>query len=115
MPPVNPDIPQEVQDRLNRTPAQRKADLDISRQARLDAMTPEERQAALAHIDRVNAVPDDKRPAFIEGSRLAVTVESIKTSVDGGMNLRDVLDQLDASELAAVDWLADAVIAARGT
>jgi len=115
MPPLNPDLPQEVQDRLNRTPAQRKAELEAKRQARLDAMTPEQRAAAQAHIDRVNAVPDDKRPAFIEGSRLAVTARSVKTRVDGGMDLRDVLDQLDATEMAAVDWLADAVFAERGS
>lgn len=107
------DLPQEVQDRLNRTPAQRKADLDALRQQRLDAMTPEQRAAAQAHIDRVNAVPDDKRPAFVQGARLAVTAKSIKTRVDGGMPMRDVLDQLDASEMAAVDWLADQVTAAR--
>jgi len=115
MPPLNPDIPAEVQERLNRTPEQRKADLEAKRQARLDVMTPEQRQAAQAHIDRVNAVPDDKRPAFIEGSRLAVTAQSVKASVDGGMDLRNVLDQLDATEMIAVDWLADAVIAVRGT
>ncbi len=113
--PNPPDIPQDVQDRMNRTPAQRKADLEASRQARLDAMTPEERQAAQAHIDRVNAVPDDKRPAFAQGARLAVTAKTIKARVDGGMLLRDVLDQLDAAELAAVNWLVDAVTAARGT
>jgi len=115
MPPVTPDIPQEVQDRINRTPAQRKADLDGLRQQRLDAMTPEQRQAAQAHIDRVNAVPDDERPAFVQVARLAVTAKSIKAQVDGGMNLRAVLDQLDAEETAAVDWLVSAVTAARGT
>lgn len=115
MPPVTPDIPQEVQDRLNRTPAQRKADLDAKRQERMDAMTPEERQAAQAHIDRVNAIPDDKRPAFVQASRLAVTAKTIKARVDSGMLLRDVLDQLDADELGAVNWLVDAVTAARGT
>jgi hypothetical protein len=98
-----------------RIQAQRKADLEAKRQARLDVMTPEERAAAQAHIDRVNAVPYDKRPAFIEGSRLAVTAQSIKTSVDGGMDLRDVLDLLDVEELAAVDWLVSAVAAARGS
>ena len=115
MPALNPDIPQEVQDRLNRTPAQRKADLEASRQARLDAMTPEERQAAQAHIDRVNAIPDDKRPAFVQGARLAVTARTIKAQVDGGMDLRDVLDLLDADETTAVDWLVSAVSAARGS
>ena len=115
MPPLNPDIPQEVQDRLNRTPAQRKAELDAKRQERLDAMTPEERQAAQAHIDRVNAIPDDKRPAFVQGARLAVTAKTIKARVDDGMDLRDVLDLLDVDETAAVDWLADQVTAARGT
>jgi len=113
MPPLNPDIPPEVQDRLNRTPVQRKADLEAKRQARLDAMTPEERAAAQAHIDRVDAIPDEKRPAFVQGARLAVTAKTIKARVDGGMDLRDVLDQLDAEETAAVDWLADQVTAAR--
>jgi hypothetical protein len=113
--PNPPDIPQEVQDRLNRTPAQRKADLEAKRQARLDAMTLEERQAAQMQIDRVNAIPDDKRPAFAQASRLAVTAKTIKARVDGGMALRDVLDQLNAEESAVVDWLAEAVTAARGT
>jgi len=44
-----------------------------------------------------------------------VTAQSVKASVDGGMDLRNVLDQLDATEMIAVDWLADAVIAVRGT
>ncbi len=113
MPPLNPDIPQEVQDRLNRTPAQRKADLEASRQARLDAMTPEQRQAAQAHIDRINAIPDDKRPAFVQGARLAVTAKTIKARVDDGMPMRDVLDALDVEETTAVNWLADQVAAAR--
>lgn len=113
--PNPPDIPQDVQDRMNRTPAQRKADLEAKRQARLDAMTLEERQAAQAQIDRVNAVPDEKRPAFVQALRLAVTAKTVKARVDGGTPLRDVLDQLDADELAAVNWLADAVTAARGT
>lgn len=111
--PNPPDIPQEVQDRMNRTPAQRKADLESKRQTRLDAMTPEERQAAQAQIDRANAVPDDKRQAFVQGARLAVTAKTIKARVDAGMNLGDVLDQLDAGELGAVDWLVGAVTAAR--
>lgn len=115
MPPSDPNIPQEVQDRLNRTPAQRKADLEAKRQARFDAMTPEERAAAQAHIDRIDAIPDDKRPAFVQGARLAVTAKTIKSRVDGGMDLRDVLDQLNAEETAAVDWLVSAVTAARGT
>jgi hypothetical protein len=115
MPPVNLDIPQEVQDRLNRTPAQRKADLDALRQQRLDAMTPEERQAAQAHIDRVNAVPDDKRPAFVQASRLAVTAKTIRAQVETGLGLRDVLDLLNPEEAAAVNWLADAVTTTRGS
>jgi len=115
MPPFDPDIPQDVQDRLNRTPAQRRADLEAKRQARLDAMTPEERAAAQTHIDRINAIPDDKRPAFVQGARLAVTAKTIKVRVDGGMDLRDVLDQLNAEETAAVDWLVSAVTATRGT
>jgi len=115
MPPVTPDIPQEVQDRLNRTPAERKAELEASRQARLDAMTPEQRQAAQAHIDRVNAVPDEKRPAFVQGARLAVMAKSIKARVEGGMPMRDVLDSLDVEETTAVNWLTDAVAAARGS
>jgi hypothetical protein len=76
-------------------------------------MMPEQRQAAQAHIDRVNSVPDDKRPAFVQGARLAVTAKSIKARVEGGMPMRDVLDLLDVDEMAAVDWLADQVTAAR--
>ncbi len=55
------NIPQEIQDRLDRTPAERKAELEARRQARLDAMTPEQRQRVQQQIDRINAVELDMR------------------------------------------------------
>ena len=108
-----PDIPQDIQDRLGKTPAERKAELLARRQARLDAMTPQQRQKLQARIDRINAVPVAKRRAFMQSNRLAMTAKAIKARVDGGMPVRDVLDALNAEEKATVDWLVDQVIAAR--
>lgn len=108
-----PDIPQDIQDRLSKTPSERKADLLARRQTRLAAMTPQERQKLEDRADRVEAVPFTKRPAFLQASRLASAAQAIKARVDGGMPLRDVIDSLDATEKAAVDWLADQLIAER--
>jgi len=108
-----PDIPQAIQDRLDRTPAERKAELETRRQARLDAMTPEQRQAAQERIDRINAVPTDKRPAFVQASRLAMVARSLKSRIEAGMMVGDMLAQLSTEEAEAVNWLADRVIAER--
>ena len=110
---LTPDIPQAIQDRLNRTPAERKAELEVRRQARLDAMTPEQRQAAQERIDRIEAVPTDKRPAFVQASRLAMVARSLKSRIEAGMTFGDVLAQLNTEEAEAVNWLADTIVAER--
>jgi len=108
-----PEIPQALQDRLNRTPAERKAQLEAKRQARLAVMTPQQRQEAQQRIDRINAVPVQKRPAFIQASRLAMVARTLKARTDAGMKFEDVFGSLDSNETEAVNWLADQVIAAR--
>ena len=113
MPQQIPDIPQDIQQRLNKTPAERKADLESRRQARLDAMTPQQRQAAQVRIDRIEAVPIDKRPALMQASRLAMVARSIRSQVDAGLKLNEALALLTADEADAVDWLADQLIAER--
>ena len=110
-----PDIPQDIQERLNKTPAERRAELLAKRQARLDAMTPGQRQEVQDRIDRIDAVPITKRPTFMQASRLAMTAKAIKARVDGGMLLGDVIDGLNVEEQATVDWLVDQVVAARST
>jgi type II secretory pathway component PulF len=108
-----PDIPQEIQDQLSKTPDERKAELEARRQARLDAMTAEDRQAAQQRIDRIEAVPIDKRPTFVQASRLAMVARSIKSQVDAGLKLNEALAMLNTEEADAVNWLADQVIAER--
>ena len=103
----------DIQQRLNKTPAERKAELETRRQARLDAMTPEQRQAAQQRIDRIEAVPIDKRPTFVQASRLAMVARSIKSQVDAGLKLDEVLAMLTTDETDAVNWLADQLIAER--
>jgi hypothetical protein len=110
-----PDIPREIQDQLNKTPTERKADLLAKRQSRLAAMTPQERQKLQDRADRTSAVPANKRPAFMQASRLASAALVIKARVDGGMPLRDVIDSLDAAEKTAVNWLVDQLTAARAS
>lgn len=110
-----PDMPQDIQDRLSKTPAERKADLLAQRQTKLAAMTPQERQKLQDRADRVEAVPLAKRPAFLHASRLASAAQAIKVRVEGGMPLRDVIDSLDATEKAAVNWLTNQLTAARAS
>jgi len=107
------NIPQEIQDRLNRTPEQRKAELEARRQGRLDAMTPEQRQRVQQQIDRINAVQLDKRPAFVHGWRLLTIARSFRDRADEGIKISDALALLTAEEIEAVDWLADQIVAAR--
>jgi hypothetical protein len=107
------DIPQDLQERLAKTPAQRKAELEARRQARLEAMPPEQRQAAQERIDRINAVPTDKRQAFVQASHLAMVARSLKSRIEAGMTVDDVLAQLSTEEAEAVNWLAERVIAER--
>lgn len=113
MPQQIPDIPQDIQQRLNKTPAERKADLESRRQARLDAMTPQQRQAAQDRIDRIEAVPIDKRPALMQASRLAMVARSIRSQVDAGLKLDEALALLTTEEADAVNWLAAQLIAER--
>ena len=47
-----PNIPQGIQDQLSKTPAERKAELLARRQARLDALTPQQRQKVQDRIPR---------------------------------------------------------------
>jgi len=108
-----PDISPDIQDRLGKTLAQRKAELEAKRQTRLAAMTVEQRQALQARTDRINAVPVKNRPAFAHASRLAAVARSLKARVEAGMKFADLLGMLDAGETEAVAWLADQVIAAR--
>jgi len=108
-----PDIPQDIQQRLNKTPAERKADLESRRQARLDAMTPQQRQAAQDRIDRIEAVPIDKRPALMQASRLAMVARSIRSQMDAGLKLDEAMALLTTDEADAVNWLANQLIAER--
>ena len=113
MPQQIPDIPQDIQQRLNKTPAERKAELETRRQARLDAMTPEQRQAAQQRIDRIEAVPIDKRPTFVQASRLAMVARSIRSQVSAGLKLDEAMALLTTDEADAVNWLADNIVAER--
>jgi len=96
------EMPQDIQEHLSKPPAERKADMLARRQARLDAMTPQERQTTQDRIDRIDTVPVNKRPAFMQASRLAMTAKVIKARVDGGMPLSDVIGSLETTEKAAV-------------
>jgi len=107
------NIPQEIQDRLERTPAERKAELEARRQGRLDAMTAEQRQKVQQQIDRINAVQLDKQPAFVHAWRLLTIARSFQARADHGIRLSDALALLTAEEVEAVNWLADQIIAAR--
>ena len=107
------NVPQDIQDRLSKTPAERKAELLARRQARLDALTPQQRQKVQDRIDRISAVPVNKRPSLMQGLRLGSTARAIKARIEGGMSLQDVIDALDTDEKAAVDWLVDQVVAGR--
>lgn len=107
------DIPQDLQERLGKTPAERKADLESRRQVRLDAMTPQQRQAAQDRIDRIEAVPLAKRSALMQASRLAMVARSIRSQVDAGLQLDEAMTLLTTDEADAVNWLANQLIAER--
>ena len=78
-----PNIPQGIQDQLSKTPAERKAELLARRQARLDALTPQQRQKVQDRFDRISAVPVNKRPSLMQGLRLGSTARAIKARIEG--------------------------------
>jgi type II secretory pathway component PulF len=108
-----PDIPQEIQEQFSKTPAERRAEVEAARQVRLDALTPQDRQKVQERIDRIEAVPIDKRSSFMQASRLAMIARSIKTQVEAGMKLDEAMALLNTEETEAVNWLAARLNAGR--
>ena len=73
----------------------------MKRQAQLDAMTADERQALQAWTDRINVVPAKKRPAFAQASRLPAVARSLKVRVEAGMKFANLLEMPHAGEAEA--------------
>ena len=110
---LNTGITPNILEPLVKTPAQRRSELESRRQARLAAMTVEERQAAQQRIDRFTAVPVDQRLVFAQAIRFARIANSIKGQVEGGASLTGLLQLLNTEEFADVNWLVDAIVAQR--
>ena len=96
---------QQAVERMRMTPAERAAEQQARKQARLDAMTPEVRQIIEDRNALVDAMNPAHRRAFLAGRRLAGTARSLKLEVQKGLSFDEAMASLEQAEAEAVDWL----------
>jgi len=96
---------QQAVERMRMTPAERAAEQQARKQARLDAMTPEVRQVIEDRNARVDAMDPTQRRVFLAGRRLVGTARSLKLEVQKGLSFDEAVASLEQAEAEAVDWL----------
>ncbi len=96
---------QQAVERMRMSPADRAAEQQARRQARLDAMVPEVRQAVEERIARVEAMTHAERRTYLAGQRLAGVARSLRHEVQQGLSLTDAFAAVEAASQADVDWL----------
>ena len=96
---------QQAVERMRMSPADRAAEQQARRQARLDAMVPEVRQAVEERIARVEALTPSERRTYLAGQRLAGVARSLRHEVQQGLSLTDAFAAVEPASQADVDWL----------
>ena len=96
---------QQAVERMRMSPADRAAEQQARRQARLDAMVPEVRQAVEDRIARVEAMTHAERRTYLAGQRLAGVARSLRHEVQQGLSLTDAFATVEPASQPDVDWL----------
>jgi len=96
---------QAVVERMRMTPEERQAEGEARRQARLDALTPEQKQALEEREARVAAMTVPQRRAYLAGQRLAGIARAMRRDAAKGMGLAEALAAVEPANQADVDWL----------
>ena len=96
---------QQAVERMRMSPADRAAEQQARKQARLDAMAPEVRQVVEERIARVEAMTPSERRTFLAGQRLAGLARSLRQEIQHGLSLTDALAAVEPVNQADVTWL----------
>jgi hypothetical protein len=96
---------QAVVERMRMTPEERQAEVEARRQERLDALTPEQKQALEEREARVAAMTAPQRRAYLAGQRLVGIARAMRRDAAKGVGLADALAAVELANQADVDWL----------
>jgi hypothetical protein len=96
---------QAVVERMRMTPQERQAELEARRKERLDALTPEQKQALEEREARIAAMTAPQRRAYLAGQRLAGIARAMRRDVAKGVGLAETLAAVEPANQADVDWL----------
>lgn len=96
---------QAVIERMRMTPEERQAELETRRKERLDALTPEQKQALEEREARVAAMTAPQRRAYLAGQRLAGIARAMRRDAAKGVGLAETLAAVEPANQADVDWL----------
>lgn len=96
---------QAVIERLRMSPEERQAEIEARRQERLDALTPEQRQAVEERQARIDAMTRPQRRAYLAGQRLAGVARAMRRDAAKGVKPADALAAVEGGNQADVAWL----------
>ena len=96
---------QAVVERMRMTPEERQAEVEARRQERLDALTPEQKQALEEREARVAAMTAPQRRAYLAGQRLAGIARAMRRDAAKGVGLAETLAAVESANQPDVDWL----------
>lgn len=96
---------QQAVERMRMSPADRAAEQQARRQARLDVMAPEVRQVVEERTARVEAMTHAERRTYLAGQRLAGLARSLRHEVQQGLSLTDAFAAVEPISQPDVDWL----------
>ncbi|MFB3894543.1 MAG: hypothetical protein ACE15C_21280 [Phycisphaerae bacterium] len=100
------DAEEQVIQRLRMTPEERAAEQEARNRARLDAMSPDQRQAEDARAAKLAAMTPQERQAFFLGRHLADLSRLLKRATGQGLDLAGVVAAQEKPEGEAIAWLA---------
>lgn len=96
---------QRIIERVRMTPAERRAEQDARRQARLDAMTSEQRQAEEQRAAKLAAMTPGERRTFFAGNRLAGMAKMLKRETEYGVSLVQIVASQETEDAEFIAWL----------
>ncbi len=96
---------QAVIERLRMSPEERQAEIEARRQERLDALTPEQKQAVEERQARIDAMTGLQRRAYLAGQRLAGIARTMRRDAAKGVGLAESLAAVEPASKPDVNWL----------
>jgi len=96
---------QRAIERMRMSPADRAAEQEARKQARLDAMAPEVRQIVEDRNTRVEAMTHLQKRNYLAGRRLAGLARSLRHEVQQGLSLTEAVAEIEPPLADDLAWL----------